>query len=130
MPYRFEFDAQNRILLVVVEGDVQANDLQTFIEDVRTRVNQLHPTAGITDFSAISTFNAAPETVRAAATLPAPYPDDTPRFIVAPADYLFGIARMFELVANRPNAKLKVLRSREEALAMLGVQNPSFEKLP
>ena len=130
MPYRFEFDAQNKILLVVVEGDVQTSDLQTFIEDLRTRVNQLHPAAGITDFSAISAFSAAPETVRAAATLPAPYPDDTPRFIVAREDYLFGIARMFELVANRPNAKLKVLRSREEALAMLGVQNPSFEKLP
>ena len=129
MPYRFEFDREQRILLVVVEGDVQTRDLQTFIEDLRTRANQLHPAAGITDFSAVTAFSAAPETVRAAATLPAPYPDDTPRFIVAPEDYLFGIARMFELVANRPNAKLKVLRSRDEAYALLGIKNPSFERL-
>jgi hypothetical protein len=129
MPYRFEFDAQHKILLVVVEGDVETSDLRTFIEDVRTRVDQLHPAAGITDFSAITAFSAALKMVRAAASLPAPYPDETPRFIIAREDYLFGIARMFELVANRPNAKLKVLRCREEALAMLGVQNTTFEKL-
>ena len=130
MPYRFEFDAENKILLVVVEGDVQTSDLRTFMEDLRTRVNQLHPAAGITDFSAITAFSASADIVRAAAALPAPYPDDTPRFIIAPEDYLFGIARMFELVADRPHAKLKVLRSRKQALAILGVQNPSFEKLP
>ncbi len=37
---------------------------------------------------------------------------------------------MFELVANRPNAMLKVLPSRNEAFGILGVQNPSFERLP
>jgi hypothetical protein len=32
---------------------------------------------------------------------------------------------MYELVANRPNAKLKVVRSREEVFAVLGIQNPN-----
>jgi hypothetical protein len=50
--------------------------------------------------------------------------------VVAPVDYLFGIARMYELVANRPNAKLKVVRSRGEVFAILGIQNPKFERLP
>jgi hypothetical protein len=84
----------------------------------------LHPAAGITDFSAITAFRAAPAAVREAASLPAPYPDETPRFIIAPEDYLFGTARMFELVANRPNAKPKVLRSREEAWLCLEFRTP------
>lgn len=37
---------------------------------------------------------------------------------------------MYELVANRPNAKLKVVRSRGEVFAILSIQNPKFERLP
>ena len=37
---------------------------------------------------------------------------------------------MYELVANRPNTTLKVVRSREEVFAILGIQNPKFERLP
>jgi hypothetical protein len=130
MPYRFEYDAIHKILLVVLEGEVEDRDLSTGLEGIRARVGQLNPTAGITDFSAITAFSASGQSVRAAAALPDPYPPETPRFVIAPADYLFGIARMYELVANRPNAMLKVVRSREEAYAILGIQDPKFERLP
>jgi hypothetical protein len=109
--------------LVVLEGDVEDRDLLAGVDDIRARAAQLNPVAGITDFSTITAFSAA-------ATLPDPYPPGTPRFVVAPIDYLLGIARMYELVANRPNAKLKVVRSREEVFAVLGIQNPKFERLP
>jgi hypothetical protein len=82
------------------------------------------------------TFRPSPRSLRPVkawarpAALPDPYPPGTSRFVVAPVDYLFGIARMYELVANRPNTKLKVVRSREEVFAILGIQNPKFERLP
>ena len=130
MPYHFEFDAEHRVLLVVLEGDVADRDLLTGVEGIRARAAQLNPVAGITDFPSITAFSASGQSVRAAAAPPDPYPPGTPRFVVAPVDYLFGIARMYELVANRPNAKLKVVRSREEVFAVLGIQNPKFERLP
>lgn len=105
MPYHFEFDAEHRVLLVVLEGDVADRDLLTGVEGIRARAAQLNPVAGITDFSSITAVSASGQSVRAAAALPDPYPPGTPRFVVAPVDYLFGIARMYELVANRPNAK-------------------------
>ena len=130
MPYHFEFDADHRILLVVLEGDVQDHDMLSGVGAIRDRVSQLNPVAGITDLSAVTAFSASGQSVRAAAALPDPYLPNTPRFLIAPVDYLFGIARMYEIVANRPNAALKVVRNRDEAYAILGIANPKFERLP
>lgn len=127
MPVHFEFDPEHRILLVVAEGDVQDAEILTINDLIGEQVNRLHPFAGISDLSSVTTFNVSSQAMRTAALQPSPYPEETPRFIVAPHDYLFGMARMYELVGNRTRANLRVVRRREEALAMLGVQNPKFE---
>jgi hypothetical protein len=129
MPYHFEFEAELKILLVVGEGDVQAHEIGEINDHIRAYVKRLNPVAGISDFSAVKSFHVPSQTLRAAALQPSPYPDETPRFIVAATDYLFGMARMYEIVANRPEGKLQVVRSREEALAALGVQNSKFERV-
>ena len=129
MPYHFEFDAENKILLVVPEGEIVAQDVANFNDDIRRRASELKPVGAIIDCSAVTGFNLPGEVLRKAAQPPAPFPADTPRFVVAPTDFLFGMARMFELAAARPKEMLKVVRSMEEALARLGVQNPRFTRL-
>jgi hypothetical protein len=129
MPYHFEFDVEHKILLVVPEGEIVAEDVATFNDEVRRRATELQPVGAIIDCSAVSGFNLPGEVLRKAAQPPAPFPADTPRFVVAPTDYLFGMARMYELSAARPKEMLKVVRSMEEALARLGVQNPRFARL-
>ena len=129
MPHHFEFDPENRILLLVGEGDVHPQELQQINDQIRVRVEQLHPAAGIMDYTAVNTFELPSEMVRMAARQPSPYPEDTPRFIVAPSDYLFGLSRMYQLVANRPKEKLQVVRTRDEALAAIGARNAQFEKV-
>jgi hypothetical protein len=129
MPYHFEFDPEHRVLLVILEGDVEDSEMQRINNDIRARVSELNPSAGISDFSRVTTFNVTAHVMRMAALQPSPYPEETPRYIVAPRDELFGMARMYELIANRPLDKLKVVRSRKDALAALGVKNPRFERL-
>ena len=129
MPYHFEFDVENKILLIVPEGEIVAQDVATFNDDIRRRASELKPVGAIIDCSAVSGFNLPGEVLRKAAQPPAPFPAETPRFVVAPTDYLFGMARMYELSASRPKEMLKVVRSMEEALARLGVQNPRFARL-
>ena len=129
MPYHFEFDSEHRVLLVILEGNVDDREMRTINDDIRGHVRELNPAAGISDFSTITTFSVAAPTMRTAASQPSPYPVETPRFIVAPRDELFGMARMYELIADRPMAKLKVVRSREAALAALGIQKSRFERL-
>ncbi len=129
MPYHFEFDVEHKVLLVVPEGEIVAQDVATFNDSVRQRVSDLQPVGAIIDCSGVTGFNLPGEVLRKAAQPPAPFPADTPRFVVAPTDYLFGMARMYELSAARPKEMLKVVRSMEEALARLGVQNPRFARL-
>jgi hypothetical protein len=96
---------------------------------IRKYAERLKPVAGISDFTAVTKFNVTSDQIRRAAMQPSPYPEETPRFMVAPTDHLFGMARMYELVADRPEAMLKVVRTREAALAALGVKNAKFERV-
>ena len=129
MPYHFEFDSKHRILLLAYEGDVQSSEIEEANRDMGQHVAQLKPSVGMADLSAVKTLDVSAETLRAAAKRPSPYPEESPRFIVAPTDYLFGMARMYEIFADRPHGKLRVVRSLEEALAALGVRDCKFERL-
>jgi hypothetical protein len=130
MPYYFEFDPAHRILLVVLEGDVGDREMLRINDDIKAHVTDLNPSAGVSDFSTVTTFRVASHTMRTAALQPSPYDEQAPRFIVAQRDHLFGLARMYQLIGSRIRAKLQVVRSREEVFSALGIQNPKFEKLP
>jgi hypothetical protein len=130
MPYRFEFDVEHKILLIVLEGEILVPDVKSFNEAIRQRVKELKPSGAIADFSAVTAFRVAGDALRRAALQAAPFAVETPRYIVAPTDYLFGMARMYQLAADRPQEKLKVVRKMEDALSGLGVQGPKFTRLP
>jgi hypothetical protein len=130
MPHHFQFDPQHRILLTVMEGDIDGSEIQTIDQEMRAAIARIQPSAGISDLTGITNFNVPSHIMRdAAMRQPAPFPPDTPRFIVAPTDFLFGMMRMYELIANRPGGKLIVVRRVEDALAALGVSASRFEML-
>ena len=129
MPYHFEFDSESRILLLAYEGEVQGGEIAEANHDMAQHVARLKPSVGMADLSGVKTLDVPADTLRAAARQPSAYEEETPRFIIAPTDYLFGMARMYEIMANRPHEKLRVVRSRKEALAALGVREAKFERL-
>lgn len=130
MPHHFEFDSEHKILLTVMEGDIDGPEIQITDEEMRAAIARTQPTAGISDLSRVANFNVPSHIMRnAAMRQPPPYPEHTPRFIVASSDFLFGMMRMYELVADRPGGKLMVVHRFEEALATLGVTNPHFAML-
>lgn len=130
MPYSFKFDVEHRILLVVPVGEILERDVSTMNHEIARRVQQVNPSGAIIDCSGVTGFKVSGEALRKAALPPAPFPAETPRFVVAPTDYLFGLARMYELAANRPGEMLKVVRRMDEALAGLGVTHANFSPLP
>lgn len=129
MAHHFEFDSQHRILRLVMKGDVQGEEIAALNPEIRAHVHRLQPAAGISDFSAVENFNVSAQAMRTAAVQPSPYPTETPRYIVAPTDFLFGMARMYEQVADRPDSKLQVVRRIEDALTGLGAADARFETL-
>jgi hypothetical protein len=88
------------------------------------------PRAGIADYSWITGVDASSEVIRRLANQE-PSADVTgcPRIIVAPHNYAFGLARMFQIVGEARRPLLSIVRTLDEAFAALGVRSPYFEPL-
>lgn len=130
MPHHFKFDAEHRILLVVMEGRIDGSDIVQIDRDMRARIRLTNPLAGISDLTGVTGFDVPGEIIRSLARQkPAPFPPETPRFIVAASDLLFGMMRMYELAADRPEGKLTVVRRMEDVLAAMGLPAAKFEML-
>ncbi len=130
MPHHFKFDPEHRILLTVMEGDIDGSEIQIIDREMRAAIARTRPSAGISDLTAVRKFNVPSHIMHnAAMQQPPPFPADTPRFIVASTDFLFGMMRMYELIANRPPGILTVVRCMEDALATIGVSHARFGML-
>jgi hypothetical protein len=102
MPHHFEFDFEHKILLTVMEGEIQGPEIQTIDQDMRARIVRMQPAAGISDLTRVTNFNVPAEVMRSAALQPSPFLPETPRFIVAPTDVLYGMSRMYEPGGRSP----------------------------
>lgn len=129
MPHHFEFDSEHKILRLVLEGDIEGEEFVRLNAELRACVQKLRPLAGITDGGSITNFNVSSQTLRSASLEGSPYPGATPRYIVASTDYLFGLARMYELIGNHSDGSLQVVRKIDEALAALGAAKAKFERV-
>ena len=129
MGLRFEFDAKNKILLVIFDERVTDASLTEAYQEMRKYSIASDARAGIVDFTFVSEFAASSNVVRGLARLDPALPDANhrPRCIVAPATHLFGIARMFQIAGESTRPSLTVVRSIAEAFAVLGVREPHFE---
>ena len=130
MEFRFEFDAENKILLSRFEGRLTDQSAAAFYEALRKYAAASDAILGIVDFSSTIEFAVSSEMIRQLARQkPAPSAVGRPRVIVAPQTHAFGLFRMFQLEGEHNRPLLQVVRTMEEAYAALGVQAPHFEPL-
>lgn len=131
MEYRFEFDAENKILLMRVEGRLTDESLAALYREALARWAAIDPSAGISDYSTVTEWAVSAALIRKLADYD-PVETDTmrrPRIIVAPATVGFGLSRMFQIVGEARRPHLTVVRTLDEAFAALGVQSPHFQPL-
>ena len=131
MKYQFEFDSENRILLLRFGGRLTDELMSELYWAVKKYSAATDARAGIWDLSAVTEFAVSPEFIRGLVDRGPAMLDPTrrPRFFVAPAMVGFAISRLVEIAASDRNPLFKVVLSRNEALAALGVQSPRFEPL-
>jgi len=51
------------------------------------------------------------------------------RVIVAPADHVFGIGRMFSVLSQNTRSNTHVVRTMDDAYALLKIKEPEFKAL-
>jgi hypothetical protein len=49
--------------------------------------------------------------------------------IVAPQDHVFGLSRMFSMLAEETRPHVTVVRTMEEAYCLLDIEEPQFHRI-
>jgi|HubBroStandDraft_4_1064222.scaffolds.fasta_scaffold68354_4 hypothetical protein len=131
MSYGFQFDPENKILLLRFEGRLTDKWMTELYWAVRKYSAATDAHAGIWDISEVTEFAVSPEFIRELAGREPAMRDATrrPRFLVAPAMVGLAVSRLYEIAVNDRNPLLKIVLSVDEAFAALGVQSPRFEPM-
>jgi hypothetical protein len=128
--YQFDFDATHKIIRGRFAGRVTDEEIKNYYREATAYGEMSGALAGVTDFSAATSFAVSRETViQLAAANPALADPKATRIIIASLPGLFGMARMFEIAGERTRPNLHIVRTEQEAWAVLGVWNPKFEPL-
>ncbi len=128
MSYHYEFDSRSRTLLSAVEGRIDDSELEELYFGIRKLKYKDNALTGILDLTGVTDFDVRSETIRGLAHLPTIFEDPTLRAVIAPTDFLFGMARMFQIRGSETREQLHVVRTLKEALVLLGVSSPQFRR--
>jgi hypothetical protein len=131
MAAQFEFDAVHRILLGRLDGRVTEEVLADFYHAIRRYSVLTDAQAAIFDFTLAHEFGISSEFIqRLARSEPAMLNVETkPTVAVIPQVHAFGLARMFQLIGERTRPLFHVVKTMDEALAILHVQTSEFRPL-
>jgi len=130
VPIGFDFDTANGILRCRLEGKVTDEDVRALYRQATDHADAMKPRAGIIDLSGTTSFEVARETIlELAHTEPAVRDPKVTRVVIAGSPVVFGMARMFEMEGERTRPNFYVVRTEQEAWAILQVWKPRFEPL-
>lgn len=117
MPANYELDVDRRLLIVELAGVLTGADLEDFSERLRQDPAFEGTWPALVDASELNPAGISTEMLRARAAMPRRQPVRVA--VVAPADAVFGLARMFQMMSEGRGNHVEVFRRRDEALAWL-----------
>jgi hypothetical protein len=127
--YFFEFDEVNNVLHLVWEGQVTDEDLLEGGSTGRRLLASRPGARAISNFSGVTEVDVSSETVRKAAWAPEQGEGDSVVVTVAPGDFMFGMARMYQMLADMNLRNHHVVRTVGEAYELLGIAAPQFVRI-
>jgi hypothetical protein len=121
-----DFDAKNAVLRATVEGVVTDKSLLECYAIVAKYFASHPPCRGMLVFSHAK-FEVSSEVVKRLASGASAFPGGFRRVFVTPTDVVYGMARMFQILAEKTRPDLHVVRTLEEAYKLLQIESPEFE---
>lgn len=129
MTSSFEFDPINKVVCWRLQGQVTEDLFAESLRLVADILAETNPTSGIIDFSQVTSFQISAETIKRVADSKPVFPTELPRVIVAPADHVYGMARMFAALSSDTRTNVEAVRTMEEAYQLLGIKEPEFRAM-
>jgi hypothetical protein len=121
-----EFDAKNNILRGTLQGPITGAILLDLYAKAAEYIESHPPCRGILDFSGVTDFEVSSDAIRAVAAAKPILPAGYMRVLVIPQIYIYGLARMFQILGEKTRPELQVVRTLNEAYRMLDVEFPDF----
>jgi hypothetical protein len=123
MPIHYEIDAERRLVVTTVLGEVTAEDLRLHAEAMASDPQRGGRLDEIVDLTKAVESSLASRAIRDFAQHMREKDRNTPGTklaFVAPANAAFGLARMFEAYRQHPSFEIQVFRDAAGALRWLG----------
>ena len=128
MGYLLAFDSVNHVLRIRFEGELTEDLLWESYKDGERHAPP-DTRGAIFDLSAVTSIQVDAAAMQELANLPPIFNDPIPRFIVAPSDVGFGLARMFQIYGGKTRQALHVVRTIAEAYASFEITAEHFMPL-
>jgi hypothetical protein len=129
MAHVLEFEGQERIIRVTVEGELTDEGALDLYWSVQKFLSAHEVRGGILDLSPVTAVTVKIDTVRGLSKNPPLFVGEQVRVIVAEGDLIFGMARLFQISRSEIHSELYVVRTLEEAYKIHGLVAPKFERV-
>lgn len=128
MAYHCEYDAANGILLSRFEGRLTEEAAVEFYKAFERELVASDAQASICDLTLVTDFAVSSSFLRGLAwRRPITLEATRPHILVAPTTAGYGLMRMYQIQGEAVRPQLKVVRTIDEALSVLGVKSAQFE---
>lgn len=124
MPLRFEYDLEQRLLMISINGELYDSELLQMFATAGKWAEKYNLQRAILDGTGIAGFSVTPETVKALAEQAPMLPARSDRCIVVNQDYLYGMARMYQMLGGETRERLRIVRTLPEAYDYLKLRAP------
>lgn len=131
MPFEFVFDSINQVLGCWFRSLVNDDEFTRMSLATARYLALTRPRAGLSDTTAITSWEVTHERLRMIANRPPVIaPLGRHRVVIAPANDIFDMLRMFAKEAEITRPKLHIVRTMDEARTILHVQKFQFGPIP
>jgi hypothetical protein len=123
-----DFDPSHRVLRVSLVGVVTDGTMVNAERAVRKFISDEGATFSIYDYSAVTKLAVTANYVRSIANNPPAKPPVKLRIAVAPQTVIYGINRMYGLLIDGKRSDFEIVRTMEEAEALIGLGKLDFAR--
>ena len=128
MPVSLHVDRERRIVTSTFYGEVMNEEFMGQATLIRSHPDFNPYFAEIIDFGGVTRTNLSTETIWTMATTKSIFDPGAKHVVIAPADFAFGLARMFQTLAEDSRPNFAIVKSHSEAYRLLGFEDHGEQK--
>lgn len=129
MPVVFQYDLSQEFLLITFDEEISDRDVARAYHRAQLCASKFSIKRGILDGLKVTSFAVTADFVKSLAHRPPMLPRESDRCIVVGQDFLYGMARMYQMLGGSSRDRLHVVRTLKEAYEHLRIVPPSSFEL-